>query len=67
MRIAYAGVFLYRVFFFFLGWGGGVGFVVFRLAAISKEREKTKLKSSIVTTHIQQLGTFYPAEPKHQV
>ena len=62
MRIAYAGVFLYRVFF-----------VVFRLVAISthrerereREREKTKLKSSIVTTHIQQLGTFYPAEPKH--
>ena len=56
MRIAYAGVFVYRVFFFLL---------VFRLVAISKEREQTKLKSSIVTTHIQQLGMFYPAEPKH--
>ena len=38
----------------------------FRLAAINKEREQTKLKSSIVTTdQIQQLGTFYPAEPEH--
>lgn len=38
-----------------------------RLAAISKEREQTKSKISIVTTQIQQLGTFYPAEPEHQV
>ncbi|GAB2226270.1 hypothetical protein Droror1_Dr00022071 [Drosera rotundifolia] len=37
-----------------------------RLAAISKEREQTKLKSSIVTTQIQPLETFYPAEPEHQ-
>ncbi|XP_042988892.1 peptide methionine sulfoxide reductase A5 isoform X3 [Carya illinoinensis] len=37
-----------------------------RLAAISKEREQTKSKSSIVTTQIQQLRTFYPAEPEHQ-
>lgn len=37
-----------------------------RLAAVSKEREQTKSKSSIVTTQIQQLGTFYPAEPEHQ-
>jgi len=37
-----------------------------RLAAISKEREQTKSKISIVTTQIQQLGTFYPAEPEHQ-
>ncbi|KAA8531965.1 hypothetical protein F0562_006893 [Nyssa sinensis] len=37
-----------------------------RLAAVSKEREQTNSKSSIVTTQIQQLGTFYPAEPEHQ-
>ncbi|GMY12211.1 peptide methionine sulfoxide reductase A5 isoform X1 [Fagus crenata] len=37
-----------------------------RYAAISKEREQTKSKSSIVTTQIQQLRTFYPAEPEHQ-
>ncbi|CAL5411498.1 unnamed protein product [Camellia sinensis] len=37
-----------------------------RLAAVSKEREQTKSKSSIVTTQIPQLGTFYPAEPEHQ-
>lgn len=37
-----------------------------RMAAISKEREQTKSRSSIVTTQIQQLGTFYPAEPEHQ-
>ncbi|XP_042509302.1 peptide methionine sulfoxide reductase A5 [Macadamia integrifolia] len=37
-----------------------------RLAALSKEREQTKSKSSIVTTEIQQLVTFYPAEPEHQ-
>ncbi|XP_076920803.1 peptide methionine sulfoxide reductase A5-like [Bidens hawaiensis] len=37
-----------------------------RLATISKEREQTKSRSSIVTTQIQQLGTFYPAEPEHQ-
>ena len=38
-----------------------------RLAAVSKEREQTNSKSSIVTTQIQQLGTFYTAEPEHQV
>ncbi|KNA19854.1 hypothetical protein SOVF_057610 [Spinacia oleracea] len=37
-----------------------------RLAAATKEREQTKSKSSIVTTQIQPLGTFYPAEPEHQ-
>ncbi|GMH06536.1 hypothetical protein Nepgr_008376 [Nepenthes gracilis] len=37
-----------------------------RSAAISKEREQTKSKSSIVTTQIQPLETFYPAEPEHQ-
>ncbi|CAL5324289.1 unnamed protein product [Camellia sinensis] len=37
-----------------------------RLAAVSKEREQTKSKSSIVTTQILPLGTFYPAEPEHQ-
>lgn len=37
------------------------------LASVSKEREQSKSRSSIVTTQIQQLGTFYPAEPEHQV
>ncbi|RVW51500.1 Peptide methionine sulfoxide reductase A5 [Vitis vinifera] len=37
-----------------------------RLAAVSKEREQTVSKSSIVTTQIQQLGKFCPAEPEHQ-
>ncbi|KAG1360726.1 Peptide methionine sulfoxide reductase A5 [Cocos nucifera] len=37
-----------------------------RLAAASKEREQTKSRSSIVTTQIQQLGTFYPAVTEHQ-
>ncbi|KAK6150699.1 hypothetical protein DH2020_015631 [Rehmannia glutinosa] len=37
-----------------------------RFAAISKEREQTRLKNSVVTTQIQQRGTFYPAEPEHQ-
>ncbi|XP_057980520.1 peptide methionine sulfoxide reductase A5 [Malania oleifera] len=37
-----------------------------RLAAVSKEREQTRSKRSIVTTQIQPLGTFYPAEPEHQ-
>ncbi|XP_017700499.1 peptide methionine sulfoxide reductase A5-like [Phoenix dactylifera] len=37
-----------------------------RLAAASKEREQTKSRSSIVTTQIQQIGTFYPAEFEHQ-
>ncbi|GJT62484.1 peptide methionine sulfoxide reductase A5 [Tanacetum coccineum] len=37
-----------------------------RLASVSKEQEQSKSRSSIVTTQIQQLGTFYPAEPEHQ-
>ncbi|KAL0449754.1 UNVERIFIED_CONTAM: Peptide methionine sulfoxide reductase A5 [Sesamum latifolium] len=37
-----------------------------RLAALSKEREQTRSKTSVVTTQIQQLGEFYPAEPEHQ-
>lgn len=37
-----------------------------RLAGVSKEREQLKLRSSVVVTQIQQLGTFYPAEPEHQ-
>ncbi|XP_011099819.1 peptide methionine sulfoxide reductase A5 isoform X2 [Sesamum indicum] len=37
-----------------------------RSAALSKEREQTRSKTSVVTTQIQQLGTFYPAEPEHQ-
>ncbi|KAL6578856.1 Peptide methionine sulfoxide reductase A5 [Orobanche minor] len=38
----------------------------YRFAAISKEREQTRSKSSVVTTQIQQLVTFYPAELEHQ-
>ncbi|CAA3013402.1 peptide methionine sulfoxide reductase A5 [Olea europaea subsp. europaea] len=38
----------------------------YSLAAQSKEREQTRSKMSVVTTQIQQLGTFYPAEPEHQ-
>nr|GMC61854.1 metacaspase-1-like [Ipomoea batatas] len=37
-----------------------------RLAGVSKEREQSRSRSSIVTTQIQQLETFYPAEPEHQ-
>ncbi|KAG5079151.1 Peptide methionine sulfoxide reductase A5 [Glycine soja] len=37
-----------------------------RMAAVSKEQEQTRSRSSIVTTQILQLGTFYPAEPEHQ-
>ncbi|XP_051126676.1 peptide methionine sulfoxide reductase A5 [Andrographis paniculata] len=37
-----------------------------RLAAISKEREQTRSKTSIVTTQVQPLQTFYPAEAEHQ-
>ncbi|GAA0142184.1 reductase [Lithospermum erythrorhizon] len=36
------------------------------LAAVSKEREQTRLKTSVVTTQIHSLGTFHPAEPEHQ-
>lgn len=38
-----------------------------RIAALSKEKEQTRSKNSVITTHIQQLGVFYPAEPEHQV
>ncbi|BAT75404.1 Peptide methionine sulfoxide reductase [Vigna angularis] len=37
-----------------------------RMAAVSKEQEQTRSRSSIVTTQILQLGTFYPAESEHQ-
>jgi len=37
------------------------------MAAVSKEQEQTRSRSSIVTTQILQFGTFYPAEPEHQV
>uniref|UniRef100_A0A0D6R7X0 Peptide methionine sulfoxide reductase A5 n=1 Tax=Araucaria cunninghamii TaxID=56994 RepID=A0A0D6R7X0_ARACU len=37
-----------------------------KLAATSKEREQTKLIDNLVTTQIQELETFYPAEPEHQ-
>ncbi|KAG9443081.1 hypothetical protein H6P81_018935 [Aristolochia fimbriata] len=37
-----------------------------RLAAVSKEKEQTRDKSTLVTTEIQQLGTFYLAESEHQ-
>ena len=36
-----------------------------KLAAVSKEREQTKLMNNLVTTQIQQFETFYPAEPEH--
>ncbi|CAA0819329.1 Peptide methionine sulfoxide reductase A5 [Striga hermonthica] len=37
-----------------------------RFAAISKEREQTRSRNSVITTQIQQLETFYPAESEHQ-
>ncbi|XP_074581148.1 peptide methionine sulfoxide reductase A5 [Curcuma longa] len=37
-----------------------------RIAALSKEREQAKSRSSVVTTEIQELGVFYPAEAEHQ-
>ncbi|KAK8545282.1 hypothetical protein V6N12_026119 [Hibiscus sabdariffa] len=37
-----------------------------RLATMSQEREQAKSRTSIVTTQIQQLQSFYPAEPEHQ-
>ena len=57
--------------FFFFFWHRSIIFTnsteELRLATISKEREQLKSRSSIVTTQIQQLGTFYRAEPDHQV
>ncbi|KAF1871968.1 hypothetical protein Lal_00012186 [Lupinus albus] len=38
-----------------------------RIASVSKEQEQARSRSSIVTTQILQLGTFYPAEPEHQL
>ncbi|WCJ32597.1 Peptide methionine sulfoxide reductase family protein [Euphorbia peplus] len=37
-----------------------------RLAAVSKEKEQLRSRTSVVTTQIQQLGSFYPAEAEHQ-
>jgi len=37
------------------------------LAALSKEKEQAKDRSSVITTQIQPLGVFHPAEPEHQV
>ncbi|KAA0025687.1 hypothetical protein IC582_018498 [Cucumis melo] len=37
-----------------------------RLATASKENEQQKSRGSAVTTQIQELGAFYPAEPEHQ-
>lgn len=36
------------------------------LASLSKEREEAKLKDGVLTTEIESLGVFYPAEPEHQ-
>ena len=38
-----------------------------RLAALSKEKEQAKDRSSVITTEIQPLGVFHPAESEHQV
>uniref|UniRef100_A0A0E0L7I9 Peptide methionine sulfoxide reductase A5 n=1 Tax=Oryza punctata TaxID=4537 RepID=A0A0E0L7I9_ORYPU len=37
-----------------------------RLAALSKEKEQAKDRHSVITTQIQPIGAFYPAEPEHQ-
>ncbi|CAK9320728.1 unnamed protein product [Citrullus colocynthis] len=37
-----------------------------RLATVSKEKEQLKSRGSAVTTQIQELGAFYPAEAEHQ-
>nr|CAD1830153.1 unnamed protein product [Ananas comosus var. bracteatus] len=42
------------------------GTIEARLASFSKEREQAKSRNTIVTTEIQPLGIFYPAEPEHQ-
>ncbi|OAY82507.1 peptide methionine sulfoxide reductase A5 [Ananas comosus] len=42
------------------------GTIEARLASFSKEREQAKSRHTIVTTEIQPLGIFYPAEPEHQ-
>jgi peptide-methionine (S)-S-oxide reductase len=38
-----------------------------RLAGLSKEKEQAKDRRSVITTQIQPIGAFYPAEPEHQV
>ncbi|GJN29719.1 hypothetical protein PR202_gb17970 [Eleusine coracana subsp. coracana] len=42
------------------------GTIEARLAALTKEKEQAKDRSSVITTQIQPLGVFYPAEPEHQ-
>ncbi|KAG8069572.1 hypothetical protein GUJ93_ZPchr0006g45109 [Zizania palustris] len=42
------------------------GTVEARLAALSKEKEQAKDRHSVITTQIQPMGAFYPAEPEHQ-
>ncbi|CAL5045621.1 unnamed protein product [Urochloa decumbens] len=42
------------------------GTIEARLAALSKEKEQAKDRSSVITTQIQPLGVFHPAEPEHQ-
>ncbi|EPS71809.1 hypothetical protein M569_02949 [Genlisea aurea] len=37
-----------------------------RLATASKEFQQSRSKDRVVTTQIQRLGAFYPAEPHHQ-
>lgn len=43
------------------------GTIEARLAALSKEKEQAKDRSSVITTQIQPLRVFHPAEPEHQV
>ncbi|BAF18651.1 peptide-methionine (S)-S-oxide reductase A5 precursor [Oryza sativa Japonica Group] len=42
------------------------GSVEARLAGLSKEKEQAKDRRSVITTQIQPIGAFYPAEPEHQ-